>query len=647
MQRIIHPLTPLAALLFAALFFVSCQSPTETPPAEQRAVTVQVQNDRTEPLALVPVEMYDGTRGEIPGALLDRAVTDQSGRVLFRHTIPTTGANMLFVVGDENTGKIRVSANLLCRDTVLVIPFVSQDLPCTGIFNQLLSLKACSPNRSGATFSDSSSMLFRSSCVEALSISYTTATPIPGVRMIVLDKDGREVTDNPFLLPPRGSFSVRAIGTPGDSGSFTQTTIFHATGPNNADITLNVRVDLIGDNCNKCDCPKDTTILNFGLVQVAPEKQTKVQQVALAVNTCQITRRDVLEKGPSNTVVFALRSTLIPEIRPQERQFLSVEFMPKEQRVYRDTIIIRHTYQEENKTCLTRIILTGEGCGPICQVEPGDSLFPASGRYTHRLGLERARAYEGSIGEICLRNTGKCGTLRVTGAFDNPPPGFSVAGGALDITPGSVRCFSIRFDARDEVVWPNGHGQPARIDHNAEFLVNSCNGISRVNVTVRVDTIPILFSRCVYQWNQNGMYGYNFTPVEGKGEDRYDPGFPNTQLSDIVVDSVMVALGQAGVHVKSGWKPIKSGVTEAQFNFDDMSKARNGWTRAQYLSITDETGFTLTPVNTTFVLRSVYSIRVERGGVVTYACIRVREISEDGDGKRKICIDVLYPMINE
>jgi hypothetical protein len=159
-----------------------------------------------------------------------------------------------------------------------------------------------------------------------------------------------------------------------------------------------------------------------------------------------------------------------------------------------------------------------------------------------------------------------------------------------------------------------------------------------------VDTLPVGFSRCIYQWDQNENYGYNFTPVEGKGEDRYDPNVPTEQLSDLVVAAVNPG-ADADVFIRSGWKFIKAGVSEDMFNFSDMSTGQNGWTIGEFRSITSD-GFNTAPA-TTLDFRSVYSIRIERNGVFSYACVRVREVSVDPDGKFKMCLDVLYPMIKE
>jgi hypothetical protein len=174
--------------------------------------------------------------------------------------------------------------------------------------------------------------------------------------------------------------------------------------------------------------------------------------------------------------------------------------------------------------------------------------------------------------------------------------------------------------------------------------VNNCGAAKQVTVKVRVDTIPVRFSRCIYQWDQNGNYGYNFTPVEGKGEDRFDPLAPTAQESDLAVMDCVPGLS-ADVLFRGGWKEIKTNVSETQFNFTDMSAGTNGWTLAEYRSITS--GAFNPPGAATLRFRAVYSVQIVRDGVVYYACVRVREVSVDPDGKYKLCLDVLFPMIKE
>ncbi|MDX9758945.1 MAG: hypothetical protein RBU27_07270 [Bacteroidota bacterium] len=629
-----------ATTLVAVFLLAACQSPTETPPTTERNVTVHVQDANGASMELVPVEMHELADGE--AQLLETDVTDASGNARFQVEIPTTGRAFRFIIGDARVGKIFVDANLLCRDTVLLARLAAELLPCGESVSRTLRIEdICAPLRTGQTFSDSTQYTFSSTCDEAL--SFTLSGPPPGeFTLVILGTDGTVLSDRPFTIPPRGQFVVRAIATPADSGLRRASYIFNGAGANGATATLNLDVEVDARNCNVCECPEEEIIVDFGLVEAFPTRGEGVRVIELPRNLCNFLREDNLIKGASQPDFFGvpeITEEMVPPGRGYTRRFT---FTPQERNydVMQDTILIEHWIADESKACTTRVILRGQGCGPACELLT--SRFTLNENvWDYELG--RVRVYESGQGEICVRHTGECGTLVITKSHGTVP-GFSISPETVSIEPGERACFTVTFDAADEVVWPLGHGQPADINHEFPLKIQNCEAEKSITVKVRVDTLPAQFSRCIYQWDQNGKYGYNFTPVQGKGEDHYDPDKDNNQTSDIVVEAVSVGFS-ADVRIRGRWKLIKSAVSETQFNFDDMSKGLNGWTLAEYRGIT--TGAFNNQGQATLQFRSVYSVEVIRGTDVYYACVRVREVSADPDGKFKMCLDVLFPMIKE
>lgn len=641
-----HPipftLTPhLAAMIVMAFLLAACQSPTETPPTTARNVIVQVQDANGKSMELVPVEMHELTDGET--RLLETDMTDGTGNARFQVEIPTTGRAFRFLIGDARVGKIFVDANLLCRDTVLLARLAAELLPCGETVSRTLRIEdICAPLRTGQTFRDSTQYTFSSTCDEAL--SFTLSGPPPGeFTLVILGTDGTVLSDRPFTIPPRGQFVVRAIATPADSGLRRASYVFNGTGANGASATLNLDIEVDARNCNVCECPEEEIIVDFGLVEAFPTRGEGFRMIDLPRNLCNFLREDNIIKGASLPDYFGvpeIKDEMVPPGRSYTRRFT---FTPQERNynVMQDTILVEHWIADESKACTTRVILRGQGCGPACELV--SSQFTNVGPQAWDYQLARVRVYESGQGEICVRHTGECGTLVITKTH-GAAAGFSISPETVRIEPGERACFTVTFDATDELVWPNGHGQPADIDHIFPLKIQNCDAEKSINVKVRVDTLPAQFSRCIYQWDQNGKYGYNFTPVEGKGEDHYDPNKDVSQTSDLVVEAVSVG-SSADVRIRGRWKLIKSGVSEVQFNFDDMSKGLNGWTLAEYRNIT--TGSFNPPGLATLQFRSVYSVEVLRGSEVYYACLRVREVSADPDGKFKICLDVLFPMIKE
>jgi hypothetical protein len=630
------------AILAAAIGLVSCQTPSETPPQTLRSVTVNVQDANGRSMELIPVEMF--ALAEDAETLLGKQATDVSGNARFEVEIPTTGKAFRFIVGNVTTGKMFVDANLLCRDTLMIVRLATEVLNCGETLDKSLLIEnICAPLRTGERFTDSTQFTFTSTCDEALTFSLTGPAMTNDLHLVILDTDGKVITDRPFMIPAKGQFIVRAVATAVDSGLRSTSFTFNGTGPNQTSATLNLTVDVDGRNCNVCECPEETIIVEFGMVEAAPVQGQGTRTIDLPANLCNFSRVDNMIKAASKPTLFGVPDIRDERVNPGKKYSRTYTFIPApgDYNPVEDTILIEHYVEAESKTCTTMVILRAQGCGPECQLLSTAFTDPGNNTWDYR--LERVRVYESGSGQICVENVGECGTLTVN-QTNTPAPGFTVTPAGVNIPPGETECFTVRFEALDEIVWPNGHGQPADIDHEIPVTVLNCGQNKRITVKVRVDTLPALFSRCIYDWDQNGHYGYNFTPVEGKGADHYDNDVLTNQDADIAVLDVSVGIS-ADVSIKHGWKFIKAGVSETEFNFDDMSNGLNGWTLAEYRSITTG-GFNPAGL-ATLAFGSVYSVEVVRGNTTFYACIRVREVSSDPDGKLKICLDVLFPMIKE
>ena len=649
MKRTMTYTMPIRLLLLSLLLPLlwSCQSPMERAPIEARDVLVHVQDAAGRPVEVVPVEVQDLRIPEAERTALERQVTDRTGNAYFRFEIPTTGAPYRFLVGDAETGITTVDANLLCRDTLLIVELAAEEIPCMGTIDRTIRIEdICAPLNTGQTFTDSTQMVFRSGCDVPLTFSISGPGDSPALSLFVLNAQGGVVTDRPFTLPAGGQFSLRVVATPQDSGLQVVRYQLTGTGPNQAAVTINLTVEIDARNCNTCECPDDEILVDFGTIQSLPATQRGEgrQVVDLLRNSCLFDRIDNIIKEPTIADVFAVTPLVDEVAAPGERSSMTVTFTPNQIGAYRDTILVEHFLPEEQRRCTTRVILTGSGCGPECALlEDGRLVEREPGSNEYDFDLDRVRVYTSGDGSICFGNLGGCGTLVLDRSIIQQP-GFTVTPEMIELEGDEEGCFTVRFDASDEVVWPQGHGRPAKINHDLTLGVDGCGPRRTIFVHVVVDTLPILFSRCIYRWDQNENYGYNFTPVEGKGEDRFDPNAPAQQLSDLVVAAVDPD-DDADVFIRSGWKFIKAGVSEDQFNYTDMSAGQNGWSRAEFESITSP-GFSASPA-ATLEFRSVYSIRIERDGLISYACVRVRELSVDPDGKYKMCLDVLYPMIKE
>ncbi|NOY05212.1 MAG: hypothetical protein GXO82_01025 [Chlorobi bacterium] len=625
---------PLAVGLTLLLW--QCQSPLETPPVVEQTVTVYVQDSAHSPLPSIPVEVYEGKTITAESSPLGSRLTDASGMVSFDLVIPSTGGSYIFLVGNDNTGRVQVAADLLCRDTTLVILLGGTEIPCNQFFADTLRLEEiCAPLPSGQTFSDSIQAQYCSGCPVPLTVSFTPVDDPYQLRMQVFDSDGLEVQGTSFTLPPGGCFTVKAVASPRATGTVTRTTSFTGTGAGGASLRFDLTLEASAIDCNVCACSDTSIIVDFGKAEFQPNQESLLEQVMFNLNRSSCDRLERIIMYPARPAVFQLLDSLKAVMRPGESQRMRVRFTPDQEGTFIDSMIVQSTVPSTGDVCKTTIIFRAEGVQARCCF---DAL--ASSRVTtispDTLRLDLRTRVDGSVeGQVCFTNCGSGGTLEVQQAFGAAERnGFQVSPDMLSLRENESGCFTIRFDARTDIVWPDGQGgRPAVVMHEAFVPVIGCPE-KIIHVVARVDTIPTLFSRCIFRWDQNEFLGYNFTPPEQKGSDVRDPDLAN-QITDFVMLN-MNGVASADVRIRSGWKLIRTGVTsQADFTFDIVQQ----WPNAADIT---RPPFNTTP-ETTFDLFSVYSIIVERNGNITYALVRVREISTDGE-KEKICLDVLYPM---
>lgn len=601
-------------------------------------VTVHVQDSSRQPIPSLPVEVYRGTLRSYEQTPVQTKVSNEFGDTFFEFLIPTTGGQFVFVTGDASFGFQKVEANLLCRDTTVVIVFDTKDVACNETRTDTLRLtEICLYNQKFA-IPDSTQILYRSGCAVPLTMTYTPLDDPFGFRLTAIDDKGDPFPGNTFTVPPNGYFRVRLFAEPRDTGTVVRSISITGVGSGGASMQVNLTVVVRAIACDGCPCNDTTITISFGNVQASPTQGKATQSVAFTRNNTLCDRKDQIVKGPSLPSVFSVKDPIKQDVRRGESQNLTVEFSPQAVRPYRDTIIIQRHYQDNDSVCTTLVILVGNGCEPVCCID-STNLVSIGIPNRHELNLGNIKVYQGTNGSICFRHCGVCGVVKLNQSSPTKK-GFSVSPSSLNINVGERKCFAVQFSAIDSVVWPNGHGQPAAQDHEIDVTIDGCGAQKTVKVKVHVDTIPIRYSRCIYVWADNQNLGFNFTPTDLKGSEIFDPDPVNGQITDFVVNSIVVG-ANASVFIRSGWKFIRANVTASDFDFLNIS----GTWRADYRAITTGSFNTSNPV--TLNLGSVYSIRVERGGDISYALIRVREISADADGKRKICLDVLYPMIKE
>ena len=629
----------LASLLIAFAFvaFVSsCQSPYEHPPDISRRVTVRVIDSANTPLPSIPVEVFHG--GAVDEKPISAAVTDRNGNAFFDLLIPQSGGVYTFLAGSTTTGKVTTTASLLCQDTTLVVILGGLTIPCgAAITDSIIFQNVCARTTSGVEFPDSIQRQYCSTCDVPLTMTFQSLDTPDRFRMKVFDHNGVPVTGNSFTLPPRACFSARIIFTPQQVASSTASVTFSGTGGNNSQMSVTLGMRGTSVQCSQCVCGDSITTIMFpGTVASPPDSSFVTRTVNPNRTTC--TRDDRLTKN-FTTNVFQLQNNVLPTVHTNESQPVQIRFAPPSQGTFSDTLIYETTYRESGLRCRHLVIVRGAGVQPLCCLD----LASTSAGYkvstiTPRVDTLRlmVRAYESTTGSVCFYNCGTGGTLILDGQLAFPTqPGFQVTPNRLSLTVGAPsECFTVRFRADTTIVRPNGLGGPARVRFETDLNITGCTP-QKVHIVAEVDTLPILFSNCVYRWSQNAMNGYNFTPPENKGSFILDVNGNNANMgTDFTLMSIGV--GSADVRVRSGWRLIRTGVNDqTDFTYVNVQQYPNFSTIKQG-PFTTQQDFTMN-------LYSVYSIRIQRGSVFYYALVRVREISTDGQ-KDKICFDVLFPM---
>ncbi len=623
--------------LIIALIVVSCQSPIETPPEINRSVVVRVTDSSNVPMPSIPVEVF---RERKEREHISSTVTDVQGTSTFVLSIPQNGGVYTFVAGSGQTGKVSTTANLLCRDTILVFVLGGVRVPCGSVISDTIRFNnVCARTNSGVEFPDSIQRQYCSTCDVPLTINFAVVNTAERLQMRVFDHNSNLVTGNQLTLPPRGCFSVRMIYTPQQVRSFTENVSFTGTGINNANMSLNLTVTGNSVQCNQCACGDSVTIINMGNVVVTtPRDSSSFVSQIVNRNRSQCIRQDRLIKNFSGSA-FQLENSPVPTVRPNEGQPVQIRFTPPNSGPFQDSLVYETRYQENNLVCRHSVIVRGTGVQAACCLDVASSsaglVITTTTPRVDTLHL-MARIYQTTEGNICFRNCGTGGTLTVSQQMQMPAPsGFSSSPERLNLlTTSPPGCFTVRFTADTSVVRPNGLGGPAKTRHEADMNIFGCTP-QRIHVVVDVDTLPIQFSNCIFRWSQNSFNGYNFTPPEIKGSFVFDLNGNNANMiSDFTL--ISIGAGTAGVRVRSGWTLIRAGVTD-----------QNDFTYPNVRQWTNFTAIKQGPFNSqqdmTMTLFSVYSLRVQRGAFTMYALVRGREYSTDGQ-KEKICFDVLFPM---
>lgn len=630
-------ISSLSILIFLQL---RCLTPTDVPPSGTYNVKIHVQNSREESLKSIPIEMFSGKTAS-SDQRLELQYTNDQGDVLFKPVIQSLGANFLFQIGNDNTGKVRLNVFLKGKDTLIVVTLDLKDIPCNTNRSDTLRISdICAPLPNGQIFSDSAQISLSSGCTVPLTISFIPLHDPSKLDIFVFDTDGKRVEGNGFILPPKGSFTIRAVATPLQEGTIAKSFTLTGAGKDSSELKLTVTVIVTSVSCSNNDCRDTTLTLLFKNILIDTSSEGSIQKLDFLKNRSSVDRIDRIVVRPNKSDIFSLLDSVQSVVKPNESQSLRIRFRPKTDQAVLDTLVIESVLNDTTLKCYTVIKLEGQGCGPRCEPRLWGLVQQGATPDDFVVNTKVLQDEYNSNGYIYFSNTGNCGSVKLS--FDttnlNLYPGYYCNESIERILkPGESNFFRSNFYARDNAVWPNGHGQPAKINHQYVMRMNGCGNEKRLQINMTVDTIPIQHTRCIYQWSDNGNFGYNFRPIETKGVEVYDPNALSGPSSDIVLKEIVENVS-ATVLVRTGWKFVKSDVSESDFVFNQVTR----W--SEYHNITKGT-FNITPA--ALAIRSVYSIKIDRDGRYSYAILRVREISRDPDNKHKICFDVMYPMIKE
>ncbi len=630
----------LALLGLAALLGWSCQSPVSDPGEVPQRILVLVQDQQRVPIPGIPVKLYEGT--DVTGSQpLRELLTDSRGAALFEVVIPASGGRFTVVAGSDRTGRLLRTADLLCRDTTFVLTFASQELNCGGDISDTLRMSdVCTAPRG-----DSTEAQYTSTCDEEVVVTWTGMDdPSAAFFLRVFDSGARSASSG-FTLPPRASFSVRPVWIPNQTGALQRDIVFTLRG---AASTSHIRLTVIGSavDCSSCTCEDLRLTIDAGSVVVdADSFRTIVEEVLKNRASCDAMYELVRPFTPGGP--FALETPFQPiTLRPGRGHSLAIRFTPPDEGSFSDSLVFTATLLPDGSRCTTTVVLTGRGVRPACCLDEAASEGLEVDRSVtppvYRIRL-RTDIYNETEGRICYYNCGSGGWLTVSRPAVSSGSGFTIPDQRYSLRArsegGGNGCFTVGFTPDESAIWPDGRGRgPAVTTFTTQFTVFGCEP-AVVEVVAEVDTIPNLFSVCLFRWDQNEFNGYNFTPAGTRGSFVVDLSGGDL-LRDMITDLLYLSGPgtnlSGGVRVRSGWKQVRSGVSDQNdFTWDRVR------TWPEYAGL--KTGGFQTVQITDFTLHSVYVIRIESGGTMQYALIRVREISDDGQ-KQKMCIDVLFPL---
>jgi len=608
-------------------------------------VVVLVQDDQRNPLKDIPVEAYRGLQTTTADRI-QSLVTEANGTAAFRLSIPSNGSAFTFAAGNAVTGRVVETANLLCRDTMFIVVLTGRELLCGMTVSDTIHFEhACAKSKAtGVDFPDSLDHRYSSTCEEPVTVTFTTLNdPTIALEMTVFDASGNRVTGNSFSLPARGRFTVRICYSPQQEGTLNESTDFSLQGAVSTTL-MRLVIDGVAIACDDCSCNNESMTIDMGIVVVGNDSSTSVwQEVNRNKTTCA--RTDKLIQDFTNKNTFIRTSNVITNITPNRGQPVGITFRPPGEGSFRDSMVFEVEYPFSHTTCRFTVIVIGEGVKAQCCIDELASTALAVDRTssptTYSIRLQ-ADLFTSVAGSICFYNCGSGGWLNLTRQGVTNATGFTIPEERYQVQArskgGGLACFDVSFRATDQMVWPRGRGsEPAITEFRTMFTIFGCSP-SSIGVIANVDTLPALFSTCIFRWDQNRENGYNFTPTELKGSFVADRGASDpvqTMITDLVFLSGAGPALSGNVRIRSGWKLVRAGVNDQNdFTYDKVRL----WPEFPTLTIGLQTS-----EFTTLVLYSVYVVRIEREGKTFDALIRVREINDDGQ-KQKLCIDVLFPL---
>jgi hypothetical protein len=603
-------------------------------------ILVLVQDEQRAPISGVPVQLFTGTE-TVDVQPLREALTDDRGAILFEVVIPANGGRFAIVAGSERTGRLLRTVDLLCRDTTIVLTFTAQELTCGGDIRDTLRLT----NVCTAPQGDSTEAQYTSTCDEAVTVTWQDPDdPEAAFFLRVFNSDARPVGSG-FTLPARATFGLRSVWFPAQAGMLQRDVVFTLQG---AASTSRVLVTVLGTavDCNSCTCEDVRIQLDAGSVVAGSDSfRTIIEEVLENRASCDATFELVRQFGANSPFRLVSPFTTIT-LRPGRRQALEIRFTPQDEGIFSDSLVFVSTLLPDGSRCTTTVIVNGKGVQPACCLDElaseGLEIDRTVTPPVYRIRL-RTDAYSETEGRICYYNCGSGGWLTVSRPVVPSKDGFTIPVEQCSLRArsegGGNGCFTARFTPDERSIWPQGRGRgPAVTTFTTQFTIFGCQPAS-IQVVAEVDTVPNLFSVCLFRWDQNEFNGYNFTPAGTRGSFVVDLSGTDP-LRQMITHMMYVsgpgAILSGSVRIGSGWKRIRGGVmNQNDFTWDKI----RAW--PEFPSLT--TGGFQTTLFTDFELHSVYVIRVDNGGVMQYAMIRVREISDDGQ-KQKMCIDVLFPL---